>query len=160
MKKYLLAISVALFLVPSAAQSATPSHDQAAREFLEAIGIEKIVEEISSALASSLIRSNPPLAAHKDLIVSWSKKYVTWEAAAPELVEIYTKAFTELELKEITRFYVTPTGRKMAEHLPNLMESAAAAGGRLAGAHIADLQKMLEEQIKQQPQGGEQPKSP
>src|SRR5262245_55916518 len=164
-KKQFLALSVALFLLsPAAAQSATPSHEQAARDFLEAIGIEKIVSEISSALAASLIRSNPPLAAHKDLIVAWSSKYVTWEAAAPELVENYTKAFTEPELKEITSFYVTPTGRKMAAHLPGLMESVAAAGGRLAGAHITELQKMLEEKAKQSPTSeppkSEPPKSP
>ena len=162
MKKYLLALSLAFLLAaaPSTLRSATTSHDQAAFEFLEAIGIEKIVEEISSALANSLIRSNPPLAVHRDVIVAWSNKYVTWEAAAPELVKLYTEAFTEPELREITRFYGTPTGQKMAAHLPGLMESAAAAGGRLAGAHIADLQKMLEEQSKQKPQGTEQPKNP
>jgi hypothetical protein len=163
-KNCVLALAFGALLVssgPSALQAATPSHDQAALEFLEAIGIEKIVAEISSALANNLIRTNPPLAAHRDIILAWSNKYVTWEAAAPELVGIYTKAFTEPELKEITRFYGTPTGRKMAEHLPGLMESVAAAGGRLAGAHIADLQKMLEDKAKQQPQGGgEQPKSP
>src|SRR5687768_7604969 len=107
MKKHLLALSLALLLcaTPSAAQTATTSHDQAARAFLKAIGIEKIVAEISSALADNLIRTNPPLAPHRDVIMAWSNKYVTWEAAAPELVQIYTKTFTEPELKEITRFY-------------------------------------------------------
>lgn len=162
MKNHFMAVSLTLLLSTSlaSAQTTATSHDQAALEFLEAIGIEKIVAEISAALASNLIRSNPPLAPHRDVIVAWSNKYVTWEATAPELVKIYTKAFTEPELKEITRFYGTPIGRKMAAHLPGLMESAAAAGGRLAGAHITDLQKMLEIQTKQQPQGGEQPKSP
>ena len=161
MKNHLLAVSLALLLstTPSIAQSTPTSHDQAAMEFLESIGIEKIVAEISAALANNLIRTNPPLAPHRDVIVAWSNKYVTWEATAPELVKVYTKAFTEPELKEITRFYETPTGRKMASHLPGLMESAAEAGGRLAGAHIADLQKMLQDQ-SQQPQGGQPPKSP
>lgn len=162
MKKHLLAVSLALFLStsPTSAQMAATSHDQATLEFLEAIGIEKIVAEISTALANNLIRSNPPLAPHRDVIVAWSNKYVTWEATAPELVKIYAKAFTEPELKEITRFYGTPTGQKMAAHLPGLMESAAEAGGRLAGAHIADLQKMLQSQSQQQPQGAQPPKSP
>jgi uncharacterized protein len=162
MKKHLLALSLALLLcaTPSAAQTATTSHDQAARAFLKAIGIEKIVAEISSALADNLIRTNPPLAPHRDVIMAWSNKYVTWEAAAPELVQIYTKTFTEPELKEITRFYETPTGRKMAAQLPVLMESAAAAGGRLAGAHIADLQKMLQDQSKQLPESSQPPKNP
>jgi hypothetical protein len=145
----------------TSAQTATTSHEQAALEFLNAIGIEKIVQEISSALANNLIRSNPPLAPHRDVVVEWSNKYVTWEAAAPELVKAYMRAFTEPELREIITFYGTPTGQKMAAQLPELMESAAVAGGRLAGAHIADLERMLQERRKQ-PQNGNPPpaKSP
>jgi hypothetical protein len=48
----------------------------------------------------------------------------------------------------------------MASHLPELMESAAAAGGRLAGAHIADLERMLKERIEQQTKDSLPPKTP
>jgi hypothetical protein len=151
MRRGFLALSfvVALFAGPIASHAAAPSHEQAALEFLKAIGIEKILQEISSALASNLIRTNPPLAAHQDVIIAWANKHVTWEAAAPELVKSYTKAFSEPELREITAFYGTPTGRKMAAELPRLMENAAAEGGRLAGTHIADLEKMLRERSKE-----------
>lgn len=150
MRRVVLAISLVLPLIatPVSGQAAPTSHEQAAREFLTAIGIEKILQEISSALANNLIRSNPPLAAHRDVILAWTTKYVTWEAAAPELVKSYTKAFSEPELREITAFYGTPTGRKMAAELPRLMENAAAEGGRLAGTHIADLERMLQERAK------------
>jgi hypothetical protein len=150
MRRIVLAISFALSLIaaPMSGQAAPSSHEQAALDFLKAVGIEKILQEISAALANNLIRSNPPLATHRDVIVAWTSKYVTWEAAAPELVKSYTKAFSEPELREITAFYDTPTGRKMAAELPRLMENAAAEGGRLAGSHIADLEKMLQERAK------------
>ena len=77
------------------------------------------------------------------MILAWSKQYITWEAAAPELTQTYKQAFTEPELREIIAFYTTPTGRKLATRLPEMMQRAAAAGGRLANAHLPDLQKMI-----------------
>lgn len=142
-----------LFATPALSQSGQNSHDQAALDFLKAVGMDRIVGQVSTALVESLIRSNPPLAPHRDVIMEWSSKYVTWEAAAPELVKTYKLAFSEPELREIITFYETATGKKMAAQLPQLMEGAAAAGGRLAGAHIPDLQRMLQER-NQQPQGG------
>jgi hypothetical protein len=163
MKRTFVGLSFALLLSAApgaAAQTATTNHEQAALEFLRAIGIEKIVQQISTALANNLIRTNPTLAVHRDVIVEWSSKYVTWEAAAPEMVKAYTVAFSEPELREIIVFYRSPTGQKMASHLPELMESAAAAGGRLAGAHIADLERMLKERIERQTKDSLPPKTP
>jgi hypothetical protein len=132
-----------LFTAPAASQTASTSHDQAALQFLEVIGMPKLLQEVSAAMAENLIRSNPPLAPHRDVILEWSKQYVTWEAAAPELAQTYKQAFTEPELREIIAFYTTPTGQKMAARLPELMQNAADVGGRLANAHVVDLQKMM-----------------
>jgi hypothetical protein len=143
------AFALLLFVAPALGQTGQNSHEQAAMAFLQAVGMDKIVQQISTALANNLIQSNPPLAAHRDVVMEWSNRYVTWEAAAPELVKTYELAFTEPELREIITFYETPTGQKMAAQLPQLMQGAAAAGGRLAGAHIADLQRMLKERINQ-----------
>jgi hypothetical protein len=95
-----------LFATPALSQSGQNSHDQAALDFLKAVGMDRIVGQVSTALVL---------------------------------------AFSEPELREIITFYETATGRKMAAQLPQLMEGAAAAGGRLAGAHIPDLQRMLQE---------------
>jgi hypothetical protein len=145
-------IVLLLFLTPALPQSASTDHDQAALEFLNVIGMEKILREISTALANNLVRTNPPLAPHRDLVLQWSNTYITWRAAAPELVKIYKQTFTEPELRELTAFYRTATGQKMVIALPGLMDSAAAAGGRLAGSHIADLERILLERSRQ-PQG-------
>ena len=146
-------LGLVLISVPALSQTGQNSHDQAAMTFLQAVGMDRIVQQVSTALANNLIQSNPPLAAYRDVVMEWSSKYVTWEAAAPELVKTYKLAFTEPELREIITFYETPTGQKMAAQLPQLMQGAAAAGGQLAGAHIADLQRMLQERINQ-PKGG------
>jgi hypothetical protein len=143
----ILASLFALFLMtaPAASQTGSTSHDQAALEFLEVIGMPKLLQEVSVAMADNLIRTNPVLASRREVLLEWSKQYITWEAAAPELTQTYKRAFTEAELREIIAFYTTPTGQKMGARLPELMQSAAEVGGRLANAHVADLQKMITE---------------
>jgi hypothetical protein len=153
-------LALLLLLTPASAQSSATSHDAAALEFLNVIGMEKILKEISTALANNLVRTNPPLAPHRELIIQWSDTYITWKAAAPELVKTYKQTFTEPELRELTAFYRTATGQKMASELPGLMESAAAAGGRLAGAHITELERMLRERGPQPQGGGTAPAKP
>jgi uncharacterized protein len=146
-----------LLVTPAFSQTVQDSHEQAVLDFLNALKMENILRNISSALVDNLIKANPPLAPERDLLVEWSQKYVTWEAAVPELIKAFKETFTEPELREITGFYKTPAGQKMATKLPELMTTAAKVGGTLAGTHIPDLQRMLEERLKQKgsssPQG-------
>jgi hypothetical protein len=149
LRTFASALVLCLTITPASSQTSSSSHEQAAHEFLNVLGLPSILQDISTALNNNLIQSNPPLAPHRDLIVQWSNKYVTWEAIAPELAKTYTQTFTEPELREIIAFYRTRTGQKMVPELPKLMQNTAGAAGRLAGAHIADLQRMLEERSKQ-----------
>jgi hypothetical protein len=150
-----------LLVTPAFSQTVQDSHEQAVLDFLNALKMENILRNISSALVDNLIKANPPLAPERDLLVEWSQKYVTWEAAVPELIKAFKETFTEPELREITGFYKTPAGQKMATKLPELMTTAAKVGGILAGTHIPDLQRMLEERLKQKgsasPQGANPP---
>jgi hypothetical protein len=156
MKRLFISFLLALCLCTNSSHGQqTSTHDQAALEFLNAVGMEKILQEISSALVENLIRSNPALAPRRDVMVEWAKKYLTWEAVAPELIKIYKKVFTEPELREIIAFYRTATGQKLATKLPELMQNGAVVGGALAGTHIRDLEQMLREQNK--PQDGTAP---
>jgi uncharacterized protein len=159
MKRILIGFLLALCLYANSSHGQqTSTHDQAALEFLNAVGMEKVLQEISSALVDNLIRSNPPLAPRRDVMVEWAKKYLTWEAAASELIKIYKGVFTETELREIIAFYRTSTGQKLATRLPELMRSGAQVGGAIAGAHLRDLEQMLRE--RSNPQGGTPPPAP
>lgn len=52
-------------------------------------------------------------------------KAVGWQTLEPELVDLYVRAFTEAELKELLAFYQTPTGRTLLEQLPQLNAMSA-----------------------------------
>src|SRR5688572_23175564 len=90
----IIATMFALVLIasPAASQNASTNHDQAALEFLEVIGMPKVLQQVSVAMAENLIRTNPTLAPQREVILAWSKQYITWEAAAPELTLIYKQA--------------------------------------------------------------------
>ena len=50
-----------------------------------------------------------------------------WESLKPEYMRIYREAFTEEELKDLTAFYQTPTGRMLVEKTPVLESKLGAA---------------------------------
>ena len=50
-----------------------------------------------------------------------------WESLKPEYVRIYRESFTEEELKDLTAFYQTPTGRMLIEKQPILENKLGAA---------------------------------
>jgi len=52
--------------------------------------------------------------------------------------------FTEEELKDITRFYQTPSGKKMARLTPELTAKGAMLGQQEVQAHLGELGEMIE----------------
>ncbi len=57
---------------------------------------------------------------------------VGWAQLKPELIKLYTDAFSEEELRQLVAFYDSPLGRKMLDQLPVLnMRSAQAAQARV-----------------------------
>ena len=48
------------------------------------------------------------------------RKEFNWEALKPEFVQAYSQAFTETELKEMTAFYQSPTGKKLVAMEPEI----------------------------------------
>lgn len=52
-------------------------------------------------------------------------KVIGWSTLKPELIKLYTEAFTEQELKELLAFYSTALGRKMLSQLPRLNQASA-----------------------------------
>lgn len=61
-----------------------------------------------------------------------------------EMAELYSREFTEVELKELIAFYQTPLGKKTLRSLPQLMQQGALLGEKYAQKYAEDFQKNLE----------------
>jgi hypothetical protein len=66
-----------------------------------------------------------------------------WEEVKPKVAELYTKNFTEQELREIVNFYNTPTGKKAVEKLPSLLQDAMKDGMAKVQKNMPELQRKI-----------------
>jgi hypothetical protein len=66
----------------------------------------------------------------------------------PELLKIYSEAFTADELREIRGFYATDTGKKTLEKMPTLMAESSQIGMMRVQENIAELYSMIEAESK------------
>lgn len=145
------AVLLALSAV-AAAEDAAPvseTHYAAARELLATMNVAETLRATSEMAADTMIRQNPVLAPYRDVILEWQSSFLNWETLEASYVNLYAEAFTEQELREMTRFYRTPVGRKSLTKLPELMNKAAAIGESYARDNLPALQMMIEERAEE-----------
>jgi hypothetical protein len=131
-------------------QDAAPSpdsHDAAARELMASLDLKNLTTQAFDTMIDAQVQANPAMASCKDILLDWGHKYMTWEAMEPQIIKLYTDAFTEPELREMTAFYRTPTGAKAARAIPDLFQKGAQIGLTIANEHKDELQKALMEKL-------------
>ena len=57
---------------------------------------------------------------------------------------MYTQAYTEAELKELTAFYLTKTGQKSLAVTPELMAKGSMIGQQRVQQNLPELRRMIE----------------
>jgi hypothetical protein len=145
MKISLIALigSVSLLSAPLVFADAA-SHAKAAEDLLVAASMEEVFTRTIDQALDAQIAANPQLAELKPVMKAFFDKHMSWAALKPDMVKLYTESFTEEELKDITKFYQTPSGKKMALTTPDLMAKGAAIGQAKVQAHMPELQQMVE----------------
>ena len=83
-----------------------------------------VVENMSAKLALNMEQEEEL----KDIFRTWFNEDFDKQKIVGEIKAVYTKSFSEEEIKEITRFYKTPVGKKFLELSPALMKEGARLG--------------------------------
>lgn len=123
---------------PKPAASATqmaPSHVAAARALIETSGMSRsfvaLIPDYLTQAKSTITATRPELI--KDLDVVIVQLNAEFSPKVDELMQSVALSiagrFSEAELKEITDFFRTPTGRKYVEQQPVMMDSIFGAMG-------------------------------
>lgn len=131
---------------PAAAPAATPipaAQAAAVQDLFKAIELQAEVQAMPDAMIAAEIGRNPGLEPFRDVMVNWLKKYMTWQAMAPEMTKLYAANFTEAELKAMAAFYKTPAGKKALEMMPQITQRSAMIGAQLGQAHSQELQGLM-----------------
>jgi hypothetical protein len=127
---------------PATAASSAASA-AAAMELFKAMKLPTSIQDTSAAMIDSEVGRNPGLTPFRETMLTWLKKYMTWDAMVPELTKLYTSTFTDEELKQMAAFYGSPAGQKSLEKLPELMQRTAMIGAGLAQPHSEELKAAM-----------------
>ncbi len=123
----------------------TPSHLKAAQDML-------IVMEVPDHMTGSINNilkvqtANLPSNQQKafsDAMKAFLSKYLSWDLIKNDMAKIYAAEFSEAEIKELTKFYQTPLGKKMVEKSPVLMQKGMMIGQQMVMTHQSELMDMI-----------------
>jgi|GEM_PF-1421294 len=134
---------------PASAQAAaarpepTPEHRAAALELLEAIDVAGTLEASINSMMEIQMQSNPAVRSVESVMREFFRRHISWDALKGGYVDIYARTFTESELREMTAFYRTPTGRKLSRAMPHLMREGSALGNQAVEEHSDELRQMI-----------------
>ena len=139
---------------PVRAQSVPPDSLAAARELVAAMKMTDQMKSIFPLMMKNLkpvvTQNRPEVAKDFDAIMPMMIDGAL--ARTNELIDlmaaVYARNFTVDELRDITAFYRTPTGQKLLEKLPAVMQQAMTAGQQFAQTIVNDMQQRMIEELR------------
>ena len=146
--KNLLLLALVLFSFKTVqAQTPAPpksSHYKAAEEMLLTMNMKQNLQESIDQMLAIQIKNNPSMQPAEATLKEFFGKYMTWDALKEDYIGIYMTEFTEKELKDMTKFFSTPSGKKMASKQSVISMKGMQLGQEKVQAHMGELQEMLQ----------------
>jgi hypothetical protein len=149
MRTHLAAAFLSLTLAVSSAHADAASHRKAVFELFQQMDMNNMLKSSIDVSLQAQIQANPAVGRYEKQLRAFFVKYMSWESLKEEFAELYVKAFTESELKELVQFYKTPVGKKTLHELPALMQQGAQIGMARVQEHAAELNAMMQESTTQ-----------
>ncbi len=140
--------AVAILLTAGSTSFAdTKSHRKAAEDLLNVLGVENQLQSAIDQTLDMQIKANPQIAPFKGAMKKFFLKYMSWSSLKDDIVTRSTSTRCyEQELNEIKAFYLTPTGKKMSQKMPELMGKGMQLGVKRVQEHQDELRQMIQEE--------------
>jgi hypothetical protein len=145
--RMLAAVAVAVGLA-AGARAADPARTKAAEELLVAMKADKTLDDTIAQMLDAQAKQNPMIVKFRPAMEKFFRKHMSWDALKGEMAALYAEEFTADELAELTKFYKTPLGQKIAEKTPKLAAKGAELGIARVQKNQDELKRMIEEELK------------
>ena len=150
-----LCSALSLALLSGQANADSASHAAKAERFLELVNADRIAvpvyAQVQQMFAERFAQTQAPeskralLESYQSKADAALEKAIGWKEVKPELVALYTEAFSEAELTQLNEFYESELGKKMLTQLPQLnARSAQVTQAKLESA-VPQVNKLLAE---------------
>lgn len=135
----ILIIPVSLFATPTEVDS----HRQAVERLFELTHMPKLIDDSVEGVLNLQIAQDPALAEHREALRAFLEKYIGWQALKGDLAAMYLQAFTKAELDKMNAFYSSPTGQKVLQRLPELVQQRNRLAMQRLQQHIGELRREI-----------------
>ena len=147
---------LAILLLIGTGQTTVLADETSKRQAVEQLFVltamqQKIDESVTTVLALQ-IAQNPELKSHQQAVSEFLERNIGWDSLKDDLSNMYMEEFTEHELNDMNTFYSSPTGRKVIERLPVLVQMRNQLASQRLHENIGELQSEIEARQKQQAQ--------
>ena len=105
--------------------------------------MEQKIDESVASVAQLQLRQNPELESKRDGLLSFLEKHIGWNAMKRDITNMYLQTFTERELKDMNDFYITPTGQKVINTVPQLVQERNRLAMQRLQQNIGELQQIM-----------------
>ena len=142
-----LVLTTFLFLQMAVAEESVGIRVKA-RELLQAMGIEKDLQELKTRLFDAQYKRKPKLKAFQGAVNSYYEQTMSLQAMDKELVDLCVQNLNEDALQQAIDLYRTPTGKKLLEALPKIRTGAKELGYKKGVENISKLNKTIQAEYK------------
>ncbi|MCC2547171.1 DUF2059 domain-containing protein [Hymenobacter sp. BT175] len=137
------------------AEPLAPGLRKASEELLQVLQMEKFTTESINQMLTMQIQQRPGLEVVEPEMRAFMNKYMSWNALREDMVRLYAREFTEKELRDLVKFYKSPTGQKYVSKQSSLMQSGMEIGQRRVRENMPELQRTVEEKMKSRAPAGQ-----
>lgn len=119
------------------------SHGQLIRQLFLVLELPKVYEQNVAALVSRYKQRNKNFDHFEDVVRTWAIETIGWKSLEPRLLEIYKSHFSEKEIRDILKFYNSPSGQQLLKSTPVINSETRQLAADAAREESHQLQIML-----------------
>jgi uncharacterized protein len=138
MKPYLVLF---IFLAPLCAFSQTDAKTEKIKNLMDVMGSSKMFEQMKTMMVAQFRKEAANIS--DDSFQKAVEKSMNTDSLLKKVAGIYNKYYSEEDIDHITEFYQTPTGKKVIETMPKIMQESMSVGQSWGMASHDSLMKIL-----------------
>ena len=143
-QKFVRLLLVALvYAAPGLSLADADSHRAAVEQLFKLTHMEQKVNESVDNVLLIQLQQSPQLEPHRQALDDFLQQHIGWNSMKEAIAAMYMEAFTEAELNEMNAFYITPTGQRVINDVPQLVQRRNQLAMQRMQENIGELQKLV-----------------
>jgi len=136
MKSITKVLLIALLGFSTSAFASEASHRAAAERFFKAMEMQKLMSMMADQLLIQQLQMQPCARPVEATIRKYYQDTLNYKNFENEFIDLYTKALSESDLIEVSKFYESDVGKRIMNALPELTQEA----GKISMKHVQKTQ--------------------